>query len=219
MDGPIRTYPDSQINGPTIYGGYRCPDISPGPVDNPPRSIFLCLRRRPSRPTRARRRSSSSSAGSASSRRRWRRRRTPATTVAIANHHTGAGNGSLRTASCAGAGPRVHAHDRGHLHRPPGVPPAPGDDAELRPAGAATPTTRRSGRSAGTSSPARTSTAGATSGCWTQTPCSRSTPTPSTRPWTRTSPRASAICPCTRWPSTRTSRTSRISPTTPAGCA
>jgi hypothetical protein len=33
---PIRTYPESQINGPTIYGGYGCPDVSPGPVDNPP---------------------------------------------------------------------------------------------------------------------------------------------------------------------------------------
>jgi len=33
---PTGTSPASQINGPTIYGGYGCPDISPGPVDNPP---------------------------------------------------------------------------------------------------------------------------------------------------------------------------------------
>jgi hypothetical protein len=33
---PITTYPDSQLNGPTIYGGYGCPDVSADGTDNPP---------------------------------------------------------------------------------------------------------------------------------------------------------------------------------------
>lgn len=33
---PISTYPDGQINGPTIYGGYGCPDVSADGTDNPP---------------------------------------------------------------------------------------------------------------------------------------------------------------------------------------
>jgi hypothetical protein len=32
---PISTYPDGQLNGPTIYGGYGCPDISADGTDNP----------------------------------------------------------------------------------------------------------------------------------------------------------------------------------------
>ena len=32
---PISTYPDGQINGPTIYGGYGCPDVSADGTDNP----------------------------------------------------------------------------------------------------------------------------------------------------------------------------------------
>ncbi|HSE69041.1 MAG TPA: hypothetical protein VLB12_18745, partial [Gemmatimonadales bacterium] len=33
---PIASYPDGQVNGPTIYGGYGCPDISVDGTDNPP---------------------------------------------------------------------------------------------------------------------------------------------------------------------------------------
>ena len=32
---PITSYPDGQINGPTIYGGYGCPDVSADGTDNP----------------------------------------------------------------------------------------------------------------------------------------------------------------------------------------
>jgi PA domain/LVIVD repeat len=32
---PIASYPDGQINGPTIYGGYGCPDVSADGTDNP----------------------------------------------------------------------------------------------------------------------------------------------------------------------------------------
>lgn len=32
---PITSYPDSQLNGPTIYGGYGCPDVSADGTDNP----------------------------------------------------------------------------------------------------------------------------------------------------------------------------------------
>jgi PA domain/LVIVD repeat len=32
---PIVSYPDGQINGPTIYGGYGCPDVSADGTDNP----------------------------------------------------------------------------------------------------------------------------------------------------------------------------------------
>jgi PA domain len=32
---PISSYPDGQINGPTIYGGYGCPDVSADGTDNP----------------------------------------------------------------------------------------------------------------------------------------------------------------------------------------
>jgi len=32
---PISTYPDGQVNGPTIYGGYGCPDVSADGTDNP----------------------------------------------------------------------------------------------------------------------------------------------------------------------------------------
>ena len=33
---PIVSYPDQQLNGPTIYGGYGCPDVSADGTDNPP---------------------------------------------------------------------------------------------------------------------------------------------------------------------------------------
>jgi LVIVD repeat/PA domain len=33
---PIASYPDGQLNGPTIYGGYGCPDVSADGTDNPP---------------------------------------------------------------------------------------------------------------------------------------------------------------------------------------
>jgi LVIVD repeat len=33
---PIASYPDGQINGPTIYGGYGCPDVSADGIPNPP---------------------------------------------------------------------------------------------------------------------------------------------------------------------------------------
>ena len=32
---PISEYPDSQLNGPTVYGGYGCPDVSADGTDNP----------------------------------------------------------------------------------------------------------------------------------------------------------------------------------------
>ena len=93
---PIRTYPDSQINGPTIYGGYGCPDISPGPVDNPPpfdlpvppastisadpgEEKILILQR--GQCFFSEKVETAQNAGY--------------NAVAIANHHAGAGNGSL----------------------------------------------------------------------------------------------------------------------------
>jgi hypothetical protein len=33
---PISSYPDGRLNGPTIYGGYGCPDVSADGTDNPP---------------------------------------------------------------------------------------------------------------------------------------------------------------------------------------
>ena len=96
--GPCRsrTYPDGQINGPTIYGGYGCPDVSAGPHRQPGAV-------RPAGPARLR--ACPADPGEEKililqrgqcffSEKVETAQNAGYTGVAIANHHAGAGNGS-----------------------------------------------------------------------------------------------------------------------------
>ena len=124
---PIASYPDGQMNGPTIYGGYGCPDISADGTDNPapfdlpvpPAStlpadegeekIVVLLR-----------------GVCFFSEKVELAQQAGYDAVIIANHHAGRRRRGNKSKASAVRLPRarIHAHDRRRLYRPQGVSPA-----------------------------------------------------------------------------------------------